>query len=116
MGYDIYLNEPGGGTIIFDEPHHMKGGTFVLGGTRQAWLKVTYNYSPILYHVMEGGIRSIYGKTGHESIPILEGAISLLKDDVSDDYWEPTEGNVKKALQNLLMMARMRPDGVWDGD
>lgn len=26
------------------------------------------------------------------------------------------EGNAKRALLQLLTMARMRPDGVWDGD
>lgn len=31
-------------------------------------------------------------------------------------YWEATEGNAKRALLQLLAMARMRPDGVWDGD
>lgn len=30
--------------------------------------------------------------------------------------WEPTEGNAKRALLQLLAMARMRPDGVWNGD
>lgn len=37
-------------------------------------------------------------------------------DEVSGDYWEPTEGNAKRALLQLLAMARMRPDGVWNGD
>lgn len=27
-----------------------------------------------------------------------------------------TKGNAKRALLQLLAMARMRPDGVWDGD
>ena len=54
--------------------------------------------------------------TGAESIPIFQKAIDALTDEVDPDYWEPTEGNVKKALCQLLSMARMRPDGVWDGD
>ena len=60
------------------------------------------------------GIRSIYGKTGAESIPMLEKAISALGDD--GDYWNATEGNAKRALYGLLAFAKMRPDGVWDGD
>lgn len=63
------------------------------------------------------GIRCIYGKTGAESIPMLEKAISALGDDVDDrDYWHGTEGNAKRALYGLLAFAKMRPDGVWDGD
>ena len=58
---------------------------------------------------------AIYGMTGAESIPVLEAAAAKLSDDVSEDYWEATEGNAKRALLQLLAMARMRPDGDWDG-
>lgn len=40
-------------------------------------------------------------------------AIAELHDDVDPDYWKATEGNAKRALLQLLAMARMRPDGVW---
>lgn len=60
---------------------------------------------------------SMASKTGAESIPMLEKAISALGDDVDDnDYWNATEGNAKRALYGLLAFAKMRPDGVWDGD
>ena len=64
----------------------------------------------------EKGIRTIYGMAGAESIPVIKAAMAQLKDDVSDNYWEPTEGNAKKALAQLLAFAQMRPDGIWDGD
>ena len=48
-----------------------------------------------------------------DSIPILEQGISKLKDDVDRDYWKPTEGNAKQALNHVLAFAKMRPDGVW---
>lgn len=118
MSYDITLNDPvTNKTIIFDNKHYIKGGTYCLGGTREAWLKITYNYGEIFRKMLgEKGIRSIYGKSGAESIPILKNAISKLKDDVSEDYWEATEGNAKKALYGLLAFAEMRPDGIWCGD
>jgi hypothetical protein len=62
------------------------------------------------------GIRSIYGMSGAESIPVLKKAIELLGDDVSGNYWDATEGNAKKALIQLLALAQMRPDGLWSGD
>ena len=118
MSYDIRLNDPvTGDTIMLDSPHQMRGGTYALGGTTDAWLNVTYNYGKHYYRVMgDKGIRTIYGMTGAESIPVLMAAIDALGDDVSTDYWEATEGNAKRALCQLLAFAQMRPDGVWDGD
>lgn len=103
-------------TLEVDSPHLMAGGTYALGGTTGLWLNVTYNYARHYHCLGERGIREIYGKTGAESIPMLKAAALRLGDDVSDDYWEATEGNAKRALLQLLAMARMRPDGVWDGD
>ena len=103
--------------VVLDNAHLLKGGTYALGGTKEAWLNVTYNYADIFYKVLgEKGIRSIYGLTGKDSIMILSKAISVLKDDVSDNYWEATEGNVRKALSDLLQLAIMKPDAIWDGD
>lgn len=118
MSYDISLTEPiGGATIQFDSPHEMRGGTYALGGSREAWLNVTWNYAPHFYRLMgEQGIRSIYGKTGAESLPILKAAADQLGGDVDPDYWAPTEGNAKRALLQLVAMAELRPDGVWAGD
>ena len=54
--------------------------------------------------------------TGAESIPVLEAAASRLADDATGNYWDDTEGNAKRALLQLVALARLRPDGVWDGD
>ena len=123
MSYDIALICPVTGEILeLDEPHQMKGGTYSVGGTQQAKLNVTYNYAEHFYRVFldiqfsKLGIRSIYGLTGAESISVLQMAIAKLKDDTDQDYWKPTEGNAKKALIQLLALAKMRPDGVWRGD
>lgn len=117
MSYDMRLCDPvTHETLEVDSPHLMAGGTYALGGTTELWLNVTYNYARHYRCLGERGIREIYGKTGAESIPMLKAAALRLGDDVSDDYWEATEGNAKRALLQLLAMARMRPDGVWDGD
>lgn len=136
MSYDISLRDPvTGQTLQLDAPHHMRGGTYQVGGTTEAHLNVTWNYATHYYRVFTpaplrpgvdphhandggtvGGIRSIYGLTGAASIPVLQSAIDQLGDDTHPDYWEPTEGNAKRALAQLLALARMRPDGVWNGD
>lgn len=118
MSYDIYLKDPiTKQTIEFDNKHYITGGTYAFDGTQQAWLNITYNYGKIFYNILgEKGIRTIYGMTGASSVPILKDAITKLKDDVSENYWEPTEGNIKGSLYGLLAFAELRPDGIWDGD
>ena len=118
MSYDIKLNDPvTGRTIELDAAHELRGGTYQLGGCTEAWLNVTYNYGIHYYRVFgEKGIRTIYGMTGSDSIPVLESGSEKLANDVSDDYWESTEGNAKRSLLQLIGLAKRRPDGVWDGD
>lgn len=147
MSYDISLKDPvTKETVCFDTPHQMTGGTYAVGGTTEAWLNITYNYARWYYKdgvfpdrgeagkdFYDGltGIRSIYGLSGAESIPILEHAIKSLEsmeEDLSEEeiqkyknggaggYWMPTRENAIKPLYQLLAMAKMRPDAVWDGD
>lgn len=118
MSYDINLCDPVTHDVLeLDDQHEMRGGTYAIGGTREAYLNVTYNYAPIFRRVLgEKGIRTIYGMTGAESIPVLEAAASRLADDATGNYWDATEGNAKRALLQLVALAKLRPDGVWDGD
>lgn len=135
MSYDISLRDPvTKETIRFENPHFMRGGMYAIYGTTEAWLNVTYNYSPWYYRAEvfgKDGIRAIYGLAGAESIPVLRKAIAgmeSLNEDLFEDerqeclahdvsgYWLPTKENAIKPLYQLLAMAQMRPDGVWDGD
>lgn len=115
MSYDCTLVDP-----VTRKPletatkHEITGGTYAVGGTQELWLNITFNYSKHIYKVLAGGIPGLDGKSGAESIPLLQKAISQLSDEVSDDYWEATEGNAKKALYGLLALAQLRPDGVWE--
>ena len=139
MSYDISLVDPvSKETLELEVPHQIKGGTYAIGGTKEAWLSITWNYGR--WYRMDGvfpdhneqsGIRSIYGMTGAESIPILKKAITVLessKEDLSEmekkefeannvtGYWIPTRENAIRPLYGLLAFAQMRPDGVWHGD
>jgi len=134
MGYDIELQNPvTREVLLLDDPHHMCGGIYAVGGTTEARLNVTYNYGKHFRKSFEDedtnltefdkmfgggntGIRKLYGMSAVESIPILERAISKLGNDVDSDYWKPTEGNAKQALIQLLTLAKMCPDGIWNGD
>lgn len=135
MSYDISLADPvTHETLTMDAPHQMRGGMYAIGGTDEMWLNITYNYACWYYKDYafgENGIRSIYGLSGAESIPVLKKAISGLErseEKLPDEeikeclnqgvggYWLPTRENAIKPLYQLLAMAQLRPDGVWEGD
>ena len=150
MSYDIELKDPVTKEILMlPFEHLMTGGTFRADfdpetkkfsakPIRDAWLNVTYNYAKFYYEATEGdqdfygeryepgkvencGIRGIYGKTGAESIPMLERMIRRIEEkypglETNPDYWKTTPGNAVKPLYQLLAMARLRPDGVFSGD
>ena len=118
MSYDIDLNDPETSEpFVLDVPLDVVGGTVEFGGTTSTSFNITYNYSKILYKVMDGGIRSLYGKTSAETIDVLERAINQLdKSTATDNYWEATEGNVAVQLEQILFVSRQFPHGVWNGD
>jgi len=119
MSYDIHIEDSAGQLIEFNSPVDLRGGTYQLGGTREAWLNITYNYSPYFYEYIdpEKGIRWLYGRTVKECIPKLESAISVLGTKRAEDYWQNTAGNAGAALNDLLMMAKLCPeDAIITGD
>lgn len=132
MSYDLRLvNAQTGENLELPEKHHHPQGTYRFGGEPFARINITYNYSTHFHRVLKApggegqgkggtregsGIRSIYGLTGKESQKYLRKAIRSLGNDVSNDYWEATEGNAKRALKGCLALAEACPDGVWEGD
>lgn len=178
MSYDIYLKDPvteetaevpgylmRGGTYMAD--YHPETNTFTPALNTEAHLNITYNYGHYYYEVYkEDGIRAIYGKSGLDSIPMLEGMIAYLKkkykkneewittkrnktiyydengneidgmiafiekieptrkEDIefevsegdTSDYWLDTAANAIRPLYQLIALAKMRPDCIWDGD
>ena len=92
---------------------HSEGGTYALGGTDQAKLNVTYNYSWFYYHFLDEqeGIRWLDGKTAKDCISRLENAVEVLGTSRYDkDYWAATPGNAGYVLNVLLGWARQHPD------
>jgi len=121
MSYDIDLKNKDGQVVSVD--NHEEGGTYCLGGTTEASLNVTYNYSPFYYHFLDRdeGLRWLYGKTGEEVVARLEKAIEELKPLGGDrqfveNYWAPTPGNASHALQILLSWAKQHPTATFSGD
>lgn len=109
----MHLVDARGETIQFDEPHNIAGGTYAVGGTTEAWFNITYNYSPILTRVLKMPFRNLEGMRAGDTIPLLRVALMQLGTDVHENYWEPTEGNVARAVQGLIDLAEAAPDGIW---
>ena len=112
MSFDVEFCDPETGAVCeLDQPHQMSGGIVWVGGTTRLELNFTYNYSRVLlphnWHVKD----NLNDQIASDCIAELERVIAELGDDVvPDNYWAATEGNAKRALQYLLVMAKARPD------
>lgn len=178
MGYDIFLRDPVTGKAVEVPGHLMGGGTFVANYcpekgmfmaafSTEAHVNITYQYGRYYYEVYEeDGIRTIYGKSGFDSIAVLEKMITFLREkyqkrgewvstkrcktiyfdedgretepvisvtkentpirneeveiEISEgdtsDYRLATAANAMRPLYQLIALAKMRPDCIWDGD
>ena len=107
MGYSVRIKHEDGKDVLLPEKHEIAGGTYAVGGTKDAWLYVTYNYAGIFARVMgDGGVNQLDGGCVKDSVPVLEKAIAALGEAQPDaDYWKATDGNAKKALVGLKAIA-----------
>ena len=117
MSYGIEFQKNGETCILpFPPPH---GGTYCADEDFcKAWFNITFNYAQIFARhglsivkreKTERGIRTLEGKTAAECVRILTSVIPKMGNETDPDYWEPTEGNAKKALVNLLTIAVVVP-------
>jgi hypothetical protein len=115
MSYDVYLVDPVDEQVLhLEKLHFMRGGTYITEGTTKLWLNITYNYSKIIRMTLDPrGLYVLDGMPAKQTIFMLEDAIMQLDDNIDEDYWKPTQGNVKLALVYLKTMATLRPDGIW---
>ena len=109
MGYSVRIKHRDGTDVLLPEKHNIAGGTYAVGGTRDARLYVTYNYAGTFQRVIGGeGLRSLNGGSVKDSLAILVKAIDAIGDEQPDeDYWKPTDGNAKKALVDLKALANL---------
>lgn len=119
MSYDIKLIDASTKQVLqTHNPHNLRGGTYAVGGTTEANLNVTYNYSEHYRQHLDAdqGIRWLYGQRAKDTFDRLEAAITALGTDRDTDYWKATPGNAGAALADLLTLGRMFPGGIWLGD
>lgn len=114
MSWDIYLVDDKRQVIKLNEPFDRIGGVYSIGGSREAYYNITFNYYPIFEKVLVIPFRNFDGLPVKDTIEILEKAInSLSEDDETGNYWDATEYNTKKALSDLLYLAELSPNSYW---
>lgn len=103
MSYDCYIVHPDTReTLLFKGPHQLRGGTYALGGTNEAWVNITYNYGGHLRKALgPDGLMGLNRMPVGQALTLISQGLGLLGDDIDDDYWKPTEGNAKLALIDL---------------
>ena len=103
MGYSIYINDPATGEPIeIDEPHHIIGSTYRVGGDTRLHLNITYNYAPFYYRaetlgesteesqiIEKGGMYSLEYLTISEARERVLRAINALRDEDIDKHGNP---------------------------
>ena len=113
MSFDVTLQKDGNPVQI---PNHSEGGTHVFGGTTDAELNVTYNYSGHYFRELhdEKGLRWLNGKKAVDCTRKLEKTVEALGVERDSDYWADTPGNAGYALSILLDWARQHPEAVFE--
>ena len=116
MSYNMSIVDEKGHIVRLKEKHNLRGGTYAVGGEEYATFNITYNYSEV-YALLCGPdfIKNLDGMTIQESIGVLMYAISKLgtSDPYERDYWAPTLGNARAALEALLTLAESVDGGYW---
>ena len=112
MSNDVHFVDDSGSTLV-SKNKIAEGGTFVVNGTNDCELNITYNYSSLFYEVFpdDEGLRWLETKRGKESITILEKAVERLGTKRDSDYWKATMGNAGHSLSILLDWAKEFPNG-----
>jgi hypothetical protein len=91
------------------------GGTQCIGGSTEADLNVTYNYSEVT-RLVDFGFRNLDGRTAEDTIDELERVVAALGTQQFENYWAPTPGNAGFAASILLSWAKQHPKAVWRVD
>lgn len=115
MSYDIELTDNNHPVLV---DNHTEGGTYAIGGTTEASLNITWNYSKFFHDHLDAkkGIRWLYGKKAKNTAKRLRKAIKELGTEPDNDYWASTPGNAGHALSVLLQWAKQHPEAIWRGD
>lgn len=100
---------------------HQEGSTYVLGGSSEATIGITYNYGALFRDAFpdpepeKSNVlgRLLDGKRAGDTIAMLETAVKGLGTTRDRDYWAATPGNAGHVLSILLRWAKQHPDAIF---
>lgn len=104
MSWDVRIVTAEGERRVLPFKHGLRGGTYQVGGSNEAWLNITYNYGARYREIWGHSLDGLNGQTVAEASPKLVDAIRRLGRERGDDYWEATPGNAGAALFDLLAL------------
>lgn len=64
----------------------------------------------------EKAIEKCFWRNTEFETPICKGNLAPCQVEDVTDYWMNTAANALRPLYQLLAMAQLRPDGIWEGD
>lgn len=113
MSWDVSLTK---NKKLVKVEHFTAGGTYPIGGTDEAELNITYNYSELYYRYLdkENGLQWLHQRKAEDCIEKLEKAVKELGTEQDEDYWKATNGNAGYALNILLKWARKHPEAKFE--
>jgi len=109
IGFNVELLE---GKKICQVERHTEGGTYVIGGTTDANLYITYNYSKFFYSHLDKkhGLKFLNMKKAKNVTEKLRKDVNTLGVERNNNYWKATPGNAGYALSILLKWAQKYPE------
>jgi hypothetical protein len=116
MGVDLRLTRDG--ETVFVEMH-TEGSTYLVGGSTEADIAITYNYSKTYrraYEALELEYKGMCGmfenRVAGDCIPEFTAVVAYLGTEKSQNYWDDTPGNAGHALSVVLGWCRQHPDAL----
>ncbi len=99
--------------IILQVKKFIDGATYERGGTTNAEMVVTANYSNLFVEAgIACGIGGMHGMTGLEATEMLQDAVTYLGTKIDVDYWKATHGNAGACLNRILGWCLQYPTGI----
>ena len=108
MGWVIKLVDANG--QVCQVPRHSNGSNVNLAAPEitAAEIDVTFNYKKLFNFSLLDGNKAAYSRR------IIRDFVFSFRGKIpSKDYWEATEGNVKKILYLLFYWAGKHPNAIW---
>ena len=111
MSYDVALLDPVTKDVLMSPEHVQGGGTYPMGGRYECQFNITYNYADVFGSL----VRELDEQTAEDTLPRLEAFVASWPNvhPYIRDYWAPTPGNAKAAVEQLIVFAKAHPQGVW---